>query len=179
MAKLSSLYASALFDLALESNAVDEYLSQAVLLRDALKDGECMRVFIHPHISAAEKRELFGKAFAGCINDNFLGFLYLVVDKNREAFFIPALNVLIGMIERHQRKATARVISAVALDESQVAELKKILAEKLNKSVEVSTKVDPSLIGGPYIYVDGYYIDRTVKTRLHDLTVQVKERCVA
>jgi F-type H+-transporting ATPase subunit delta len=180
MAKLSALYASALFDLAMEGgDATDEYLKQAVLLRDSLMDDECMRVLLHPHISAAEKRKLFGKVFAGQINDDLFGFLYLVIEKNREAFLLPALVALIGMIERHQRKAKARILSAAALDEKQVTALREMLAGKLNKNVEVSPKVDPSLIGGPYIYVDGYYIDRTIKKRLHDLTAHMKERCGA
>ena len=179
MAKLSAIYASTLFDLALEGDAADEYLRQAILLRDTLRDDECMRVLLHPHIPAAEKRKLFGEPFAGHINEDLLGFLYLVIEKNREAFLLPALTALIDMIERHQRKARARVLSAAALDEKQIAALQEMLSEKLNKTVEVSQKTDPSVIGGPFIYVDGYYFDRTIKKQLHDLTVHMKERCGA
>jgi len=179
MAKLSAIYASTLFDLALEGNAADKYMKQAVLMRDALQNEECIRVLLHPHISAAEKRELFGSAFAGRIHENLLGFLYLVIDKNREAFLLPALSALITMIERHQGKVRARVLSATALAKKQVTALKEMLSGKLNKKIEMSQKVDPSVIGGPYIYVDGYYIDRTIKKQLHDLTVHMKERCGA
>ena len=179
MERLSLLYAQALFDLAMEHGAVQEFLDQAVLLRDSLKEDECMRLLVHPHINAAEKHEIFKKAFAGHVHRDILGFLFLAADKNREVFIVPALTALIETIERHNNKVTAKVKSATPLDESQATELRALLSEKLSKTVELSLKVDPSIIGGPYIFVDGYYIDWTVKKRLRDLTIHTKEGCSA
>jgi len=175
MERLSTLYASALFDLALQQNAVDDYLDQAVFLRDSLQDQECKRLLEHPQISAAEKREFFNKSFSGQINEDMLGFLCLVTDKNRMKYLIPALSVLIGNIERYNKKVTAKVLSASPYDDKQAETLRAILSEKLDKHVELDVKVDSSLIGGPYVYVDGYYIDWTVKKRLRDLTAELKE----
>ena len=179
MERLSVIYATALFDLALQHDAVDVFLSQAIFLRDSLNDDECQRVLNHPQISAAEKHDIFEKTFAGQIHDDLLGFLYLVADKNREAQLIPALTALIGIIERHNRKVTARVLSAAPYDKNQAESLREILSKKLDKFVELDMKVDPSVIGGPYIFVDGYYIDWTVKKRLRDLTIHMKEGCSA
>ena len=177
MEKLSSLYASALFDLALERNAAGELYDQAVFLREALQDEQCMRVIVHPHITAAEKQELFKTALDGQICDDLLGFLFLATEKNREVCIVPALSGLIEMLERHMNKTTAKVTSATDLDDSQIEEMKEVLSEKLDKTVEVSINVDSSIIGGPYIFVDGYYIDWTIRTRLRDLTVHMKEGC--
>ena len=179
MDKLSLLYASALYDLAAGKDAVGDFLDQAVMLRDSLRDPDCQRILLHPHITTKEKREFFNKAFGAGIDKDFLAFLYLVVDKNREAFIMPALDALINMIERSMRKVTADVFFAASIDEKQLAAMKDLLSEKLDKQVEVSVKVDPTVIGGPYIFVDGYYIDWTVKKRLRDLTVQMKEGCSA
>ncbi|MCL2162991.1 MAG: ATP synthase F1 subunit delta [Oscillospiraceae bacterium] len=178
MAKLDALYANALFELAVERGAIDEFLTQAILLRDSLQDADCRRVLVHPHISAAKKRELFGGVFAGNIRKEILGLLYLVIDKNREAYFIPALKTLISMIERHQRRVTAKVLSASALDKAQAEALTKLLSEKLNKKVQLSFKIDPSVIGGPYIMVDGYYIDLTLKGRLLEIAKYIRENSV-
>ena len=175
MDKLSTIYASALFDIAMQKDVVDEFLGQAVFLRDSLNDPDFRHVLVHPQIAAAEKQELFRTAFSGQIHDDLLGFLLLVTDKNREAYLIPALDTLIGLIERHNKKVTAKVLSAAPYDENQAESLKNILSEKLEKHVKLDMKVDPSLIGGPFIFVDGYYIDWTVKKRLHDLTSSLKE----
>ena len=179
MERLSILYASALFDIASDNNSLSDFMKQASMVVELFEDKECMRVLVHPHISASEKRDFFNRAFEGHIHESLLGFLHLTADKNREAFLIPALKALIGMIERHEGKVTAEVISAVAYEDTQIAALKDMLSRKLSKDVRISMKVDASIIGGPYIFVDGYYLDWTVKKRLRDLTVHMKEGCSA
>ena len=64
---------------------------------------------------------------------------------------------------------TARVLSAFALPSARQAGLERLLSDKLGKRVQVSARVDPGVIGGLYIEVDGMVIDRTVKTKLADL----------
>jgi len=179
MERLSVIYASALFDIALQQNAVDEFLDQAIFLRDSLSDDDFHHVLVHPQIAASEKHEIFRKAFEGQIHEDLLGFLYLVADKNREAYLIPALKALIGFFQRHNKIVTAKVLSAAPYDGKQADSLKEMLSAKLDKHVELDVKVDPALIGGPYIFVDGYYIDWTVKKRLRDLTIHMKEGCSA
>jgi len=179
MERLSSLYASALYDIAVRKNAVEDFLRQSILLCDVLGDQNCQRMLVHPQITSAQKQEMFKNAFADHIHNDLLGFLYLVADKNREAFLLPALTALIAMIERSMNKVTAEVLSAAPYDEKQAETLTRVLSKKLNKNVELSLNVDPSVIGGPYIYADGYYIDWTVKTRLRELTIRMKEGCSA
>ena len=179
MERLSFLYASALYEIALQHDLVRQFDEQAAMLLSSLESKECQQILVHPHITAAEKHDFFSKAFRGHIHDDLLGFLFLTAEKNREAFLIPALKELITMIERHEGKVTAEVKSAVAYDDSQIAALKDMLSKKLGKKVSISMKVDESVIGGPYIFVDGYYINWTVKKRLRDLTVHMKEGCSA
>ena len=179
MEKLSALYASALFDLAMERGKVDEMLAHAELLIGFLTEGDYHRMLVHPHISDGEKRDVINAAFAGAVNSDLLGFMYLATEKNRESYILPALTRLVALIHRHQNKVTAKVISAIAPDDGQIAEIKEVLSKKLSKTVEVSMNIDPSVIGGPYILADGYYIDWTVKKRLRDLTVYLKEGCTA
>jgi len=176
MDKLSTIYAQALYDIALQKDAVDEFLAQSNFLLDTLGDDDFHRVLVHPQIAASEKQAMFKEAFSGKINDDLFGFLNLVADKNREAYLITALKALVVLFERHNKIVTAKVLSAAPYDDKQAESLKKILSKKLDKQVKLDLKVDPSLIGGPFIFVDGYYIDWTVKKRLNELTASLKER---
>jgi F-type H+-transporting ATPase subunit delta len=175
MAELNALYAAALFELAVEAGAEEDFLAQATVIRDALGDEGCRRVLAHPHITPAEKRNFLDQAFSGRVHSHLLNFMYLVIDKNREPYLVPALSSLIGLIENRQRKTTANVITAAELSAEQAEALKQMLSKKLDKQVELSTKIDPAVIGGLYILVDGYLIDRTVKTQLNQLTVSMRE----
>jgi len=185
MARLNAVYASALFDLFMETltNLPDQhakkdfeekYVAQVVFLRDTMQDPECQRVLVHPHITSAEKQAFFNNALSESISTDLLGFLNLAVSKNREAFILPALVSLAALLEEYQRKTTAKVVSAEPLDAEQSEKLREILAKKLNKQVELEVAVDKSVIGGLNIYVDGYFIDRTIKRKLIQLKESVK-----
>ena len=73
------------------------------------------------------------------------------------------------------KKVTAQVVSAATLDEEQVSALRYLLAQKTGKMVEVALTVDPSLIGGLWVSVDGYLIDNTVRKQLLDMSASLKK----
>lgn len=177
MAELSVRYAKALFDLSMERGLLNEYLEQAAFLKDMLESENLMGIIRHPAISTAEKRGILSDALRGKIHDDLLGFLYLVIDKNRESFLIPALTEFIATGESYNRKTTANVVSAAELGQHQLAALKDMLSKKLNKQVEIQSQVDPSVLGGFYIHVDGYLIDRTVRKQLSDMKYAIKRSC--
>ena len=174
MERLSMLYASALFDLALERGDIDKSLEEAVFLLDILQDKDVQHMLLHPHVSKADKQKLLTQALTGHVNVDMLAFLNLAIEKNRQSFIISALNAYIDLIKKHKNIVTAKVITATELDSNQTTELRDTLSKKLKKDVTLNVKVDPSVVAGPYIYVDGYYLDWTFKTHLHDLTIHMK-----
>jgi ATP synthase F1 delta subunit len=149
-------------------------LAQAILLRDTLMDEECGKIVSHPRIPVAKKMDFFKTAFTGSVSENLLGMVYLAINKSREGFLVPALDSLIKMINDYKSRTTAHVTSAVALTEAQLAALKTTLSAKLNKQVDIAAKVDPGLIGGFTVFVDGYLIDRTIKKQFNDLRKTLK-----
>jgi len=174
MAQLSAIYANALFDLAVESASPNEYLEQAVFLRETLGEAGCKSIIMHPQISAAEKAAFLQKAFAGQIHDSLLGFMRLTIDKNREVFLLPALSIFIEKLRTREKQATAYVRAAKELDAAQTAKLKEMLEKKLGKQIDIQVDIDPAVIGGFSVFVDGFLIDRTVKKQLQDMKTSIK-----
>jgi F-type H+-transporting ATPase subunit delta len=175
VAQLSNRYAAAIFDLSMERGKLNENLDQAIFLRDTMSDKQIQNILTHPRISVSEKYSFFDEVFAKSISTDLLGFLRLAVSKNREEFIVPALSSFIDMANNHVRRTTALVISAVPLKAGQTDSLAALLSRKLSKQVTIEQKVDPSIIGGLYIQVDGYFIDRTIKTRLQEIKVSMSE----
>jgi F-type H+-transporting ATPase subunit delta len=176
MADLGIRYANALFGISQESGLHKEYLEQAQLLFDNLKSEEALLILTHPRISTDEKFDFIYKAFNGQIHQDFMGFIRLVISKNREAFLLPALDKLINMIKRYQNQTTARVVSAVPLTDTQAEQLTGILSRKLAKKVDLTVIVDPEQIAGISVHVDGYFVDRTVKTMLRDMKDEISKK---
>jgi len=169
VADLGIRYATALFDISQESGLLNDYLEQAQLVRDNIASEDAQRVLTHPRITSDEKFAFLKSAFGEHIHQDLLGFMRLVISKNREAFLLPALSKLVEMIKTHNKETTARVVSAVPITDEQAAELTALLEKKLNKKVGISVVVDPSVVAGVSIHVDGYFLDRTVKTMLKDM----------
>jgi len=176
MGRLNVIYANSLFNIALEQGVVDDFYSQSIFLCETLGDKEFQQILIHPQIASEEKHKIFDKVFSGKIHADLLAFLYLVVDKNRETHLLPALKSLIKLIKQHKGIVTAKIMSATTYDKLQSAQMKAVLTKKLGKRVELDITIDESIIGGPFIFVDGYYINWTVKRRLQDLAVSIREQ---
>ena len=174
MADLGIRYATALFELSSESGTLNEYQEQAEFLRDTLTADGALSILTHPRISAKEKYDFLKTAYGGIVHQDMMGFLKLVVSKNREAYLLSALNKLVDMIRVHKNQTTARVVSAVPLTYEQAGKLADVLSRKLAKQVDVTVLVDPSQIAGLSIHVGEYFLDRTVKTMLKDLKETVR-----
>jgi F-type H+-transporting ATPase subunit delta len=65
------------------------------------------------------------------------------------------------------------VISAVDLDEGLVKDIGKRIEEQTGREVELSSKVDPGVLGGLQLRVGNMVLDATVRNRLEQLRKQV------
>jgi len=170
MADLSTRYAAALFELSAEKGSMDIVMQHAQFLCDTFPGEEgALRILTHPLITASDKNVFIDKVYGLTIHQDLLGFIKLAIAKNRETFLLPALTKLVEMIKLHRFQITARVVSAVPLSGSQVAQLSNILTKKVGKKVEIDLVVNPSAIAGISVHVDGYFLDRTVKTMLKNM----------
>lgn len=174
MAKLKDRYADALFELSEENDSLQEDLEQAILIRDSLGVQDIQGFLQHPNISNSEKNELFRNAFSDKISKHLMGFLYLTVGKNREKLIIPVLEEYIYRINRYFGRIDAKIVSAKALTEKQIESIHKLLAKQTDMQIEIQAKVDPDVIGGFYVLVDGHIFDGTVRSKLKTMTEDLK-----
>lgn len=188
MAKLSERYAKALLELSEEKGTVEKDLKNAQSIVDKLKRQDVQLFLKHPHIPDAAKKRFFQEVCAGDFSSNtsgdfsrnlpgdfsghMMGFLYLMVKKNRETLIIPALTEYIDLAKRILGLMEAKVVSAKPLTEMQLQAISALLSKKFNMQVDLEHKVDPDVIGGFYILADGKVFDCTVRAELN----RIKER---
>ena len=175
MAESQARYATALYSLSIESGQPDAFAEQAAVLRGVFQDAEYQRLINHPHITPKEKHAFLRDAFSGKIHEDLLGFLMLAIDKNREAYIESSLAAFIKLYDRYGRRTDAKVVSPEPLGEAQLKSLKAVLEKQLGKQVEIEVKLDPSIIGGLYIHVDGFFIDLTVKQRIRNIKDHIRD----
>ena len=170
-------YATALFELALEEQALDTVANDLNRFNQALDAFEDLTRLVKSPVFTAEEQ---GRALAAILDKieiegltkNFL----LLVAKNRRLFATPdMISAFRAMLARHRGEAGASVVAASKLTEAQVAALKQALKAALGKDVMLEERVDPALLGGLVVRVGSRMVDSSLRTRLNTLKVAMKE----
>jgi len=167
-------YAAALFEMAGERGALAECLKQAAAIRDVLRGKKERATIEHPRMSGADKRAFLRTVLPADAHADLIGFLHMLIAERQEGLIVPVMEEFVARGTRQDEKIRAYVISAAELKQDQAAALERMLHSKLGRPVELSVDIDPSLIGGLKIYVNGLAIDRTVKKELGDLRDAIK-----
>jgi F-type H+-transporting ATPase subunit delta len=175
-ASLAGRYASALFDLASEAGTVTAVESDLEKLDAAVTESkELGMLTTDPKVSrAAAEQALAGIAKVlglSQLTANFLG----VLAQNRRLSQLPAVIRAFRAIAAAQRgEVSAQVTSAHALTDAQLDQLKAKLTAREGRTVKLSTKVDPDLLGGLVVTIGSKRIDASIRTRLNSLAQAMK-----
>ena len=172
MAKLiSKTYGDALLSIAVEEDKLDSFDEEVVALREVLKDnpdlGSCIN---NPRISVDDKLDIIGNVFTGRITDELLGFLKIIVEKNRFDCIDEILEYFIDEVKKLKGIGVAYVTTPSKLSDEQ----KKMVEAKLLdttdfKSMEMHYLINEELIGGMQIRIGDRIVDSSVQTKIMKL----------
>jgi F-type H+-transporting ATPase subunit delta len=169
-------YAKALFDLALETEALPAVEADVAALRAALQESGDLRRFLASPIFPAETKAsvlsaIAAKAELGSIAVKFLG----VLGANRRAAALPgALAGFERLAAAHRGVVAAEVTSAVKLSAAQSKAIKASLAKALGKEPEITAHVDPTILGGLKVKVGSRLFDASLRSKLDSLKFALK-----
>ena len=175
-ASVAGRYASALFDLAKDQNAVAAVEADLAKFDALLNESADLRSMVRsPIISATEQGNalaaLITKAGIGATSANFLA----LVAKNRRLFVLAdMIKNFRSLAAKSRGEVTAEVTSALPLTDAQTAALKETLKSSAGKDVLLAAKVDPSLLGGLVVKIGSRMIDSSLKTKLANLSIALK-----
>lgn len=170
-------YATALFELARESDAVDRVADELSAMDEMIAASpDLARLVRSPAFSAGQQVRaldaILDRAGIGGIAANFVR----LVARNRRLFVLPDMIAAYArLVAAHKGEVTAEVTSAHALADPHRDALVEALKESLGKEVRLDARVDPALIGGLVVRVGSRMIDTSLRTRLNSLRFAMKE----
>lgn len=176
MAKLiSKTYGGALYELAAEENKIDSFLEEIQVLQQILAaHTELQSLMNHPKITKEEKLSVIRNIFEGRIDKQLLGFLSLIVVKDRYDEIDHILQYFIDEVKELKGIGIAHVTTAGELREEQKKQITaKLLETTKYKQMEMHYAVDQSLIGGMVIRIGDRIVDSSIKTKLEELQKQL------
>ena len=175
---MAGRYAQALFDLAKESKSTDKIGADLDTFSRMIGESADMRRFLRsPAFSAEDQTNaivaLLNKAGIAGTAANFLK---LVAQKRRLFALEDMIRDYRKLNDCEKGLAQAEVTVAEPLKDAHVLALKDALASVAGTSdVNVTIKVDPSIIGGMIVQLGSRMIDSSLKTKLNMIRTRMKE----
>jgi len=173
MEEIAAVYSRSLFEAALDAGRLDEVREQLGQFADALDgDRELQVFFFSPYFSTQEKKDGLHRAVSGA-EPIFLNFLELLVENHRMPAVFRVRRGYDRLWESHNRLLPVEVTSAVELDEATVRGIGDRIAEQTGRRVELSSTVEPDILGGIVVRVGNQVLDASIRSRLDSLRRQV------
>ena len=163
-------YAEALFTLAVEENAVEEFLDSLVTLKQLFDENPDYIEFLNsPAIPLGERTASIDEAFDGKMPQYVVSFIKVLCENGKMRTILLCIDEFETLARAFSNRAIATIYSAVELSDEQKDAVCKKLEAITNKRIDPIYIIDESLIGGMKIEVDGKTFDGSIKHRLGDI----------
>lgn len=175
---LARRYAKALFAVGKEEGKFEEY--------NETLQGVAGLYVSHPEVVDALTNPLYPldvrqKVMVGMVEsmgvEKIMGnFLNLLVEKKRAMILPEVAEEFQAMVDNEKNVSHGSVVSAIELSEELQDKVRAALEKLTGKKVELTTSVDPSIIGGIIAKVGDLELDGSIRTQLAGLKDSIKGR---
>ena len=174
---MAGRYATALFDLAREADAIDAVKSDLDRF-DALvvESADLTRLVRSPVFSANERLQALSAVLERVgISGLAANFLKLVTSNRRLFAVRDMIKAFRALVSQHKGEATAEVTVAEQLKDGHIQALRAALKAVSGKDVDLNIKVDPAIIGGLVVKLGSRMVDTSLRTKLNAMKHAMKE----
>lgn len=170
MTGLANEYGEGLFELARDERLLDELHGELTEIGGLLKaQPEFTQLLCSRAIERAARLSVIDETFGGRAHPFIVNFMKLLVEKERFECFEDCVKWYHRRYNDEMRIVEACVTSAVPLSENDVEALRQKLETIARRRVHLIARVDPSLIGGVRVEMEGKRYDNTIQNRLERL----------
>ena len=161
-------YARALFDVALKETSVEQAGHDLSIVGDLFQQHpDLQRVLTTPAVPAGRKKAVLEELLPRLnLSSPVAKLLVLLAERDRLVLLPDMIEVYRERLMEHQQVISAEVTSAAPLAPERVAQMQERLAKATGRKVTMTTKVDPTLIGGIVTRIGGTVYDGSLATQI-------------
>ena len=175
MEEIAQVYARALFEVASEHDSLDEIREQLDTFADAMHANRDLAVFFFsPYFSIPDKKDGLKRTVSDP-NPEFENFLEALIERHRMPVIFRIRAEFDTLWDEARRLLPVQIVSAVALDADTVQSLGDRIGEQVDRQIELSSEVDPEILGGIVLRVGNLILDASIRNRLEQLRKQVAQ----
>ncbi len=173
MEEIATVYARSLFEVATEQDKLDLVREQVGEFADAVSENRELQIFLFsPYFSTEEKKDGLDRALTD-VDPVVENFLRLLIEKHRMPVIFRIRAEYDQLWEEENKLLPVEITSAVELPEETVKQLGDQISEQTGRTVELSSNVNPDILGGIVVQVGNSVLDASIKNRLEQLRRQV------
>ncbi|MCS7037111.1 MAG: ATP synthase F1 subunit delta [Saprospiraceae bacterium] len=172
--RIAARYTKSLIALAVERGELEAVHSDMQLLDKAVQSRDFYLLMKSPIVPADKKLAVVKALFEGKVSALTLGYLQLLIRKGREAYLPEVAREFFNQYKAIRRITSVRIISAGPLSEAVLEQIKERIRTSglATENLEITTHIDPSLVGGFILEFDDKRYDASIASRLADLRAE-------
>ena len=179
-ATVARRYATALYEEAEETGALEKVDEDVLMLRESLESNdELARFFESPVIPQEKKDSILQTLLGDRVDELVVRFLRLLVQKDRETMTKAILDAYQSLRDEQQGIVDAHVTTAHPLSDEVQETVVDTLEEQTGKTVRLHMTEDPDVIGGLIIRIGDHVFDGSVRNKLSNLHDRLRESSLA
>ena len=158
-------YSQAVFEIALETKELDRWQSDLQKIVSVVGDVDFKAALESPRFPAENKEKLLSERLKG-IDALVLNLLRLLMDRGKLDIISDITAEYQHLLNSYRGVESAKVTSAIPIDDEEKTKLAKYLGEIVGKEVVLTSEVDPGLIGGITARIGGKLLDGSTRSKL-------------
>ncbi|MBV9465189.1 MAG: ATP synthase F1 subunit delta [Solirubrobacterales bacterium] len=175
MEEIAEVYARSLFEVAKEHDLLDEVRDQLGQFADALDEQRQLALFFFsPYFSTEEKKQGLQRGVQGA-EPILMNFLEALLERHRMPAIFRIRARFQSLWDEENEQLPVQVTSAVELDSATVDSVGERIGQETGMHVELSSTVDPEILGGIVLRVGNFILDASIRNRLEQLRKQVAQ----
>jgi len=162
-------YAQAVFDTAMEKGELDMWRADLNIIAATVREPTLAGIMRSVTLSPREKMETLSKRLVK-VGPQALNFVRLLIEQDRIELIDQIVSEYERLLDAHYLDVEyVEVTTAIPLDEEHKERIAHRLAEIRGRQIRLSSRTDPSIVGGMIIRIGDRVIDGSVRNRLIEL----------
>ena len=175
MSQIATTYAQALYDLAKEEQLTQPILQQLMTLQEAFRqEPDFLRLMTAANLSKEERCGILDDSFRGRVEPYVLNFMKILTEKGYMRHFGSCAKAYRDAYNVDHGILPVQAVTAAPMTREQAERLSQKLEQLTGKTIDLSCRVDPAVLGGVRLDYDGKRVDGTVQNRLDTVSKLLK-----
>ena len=168
-------YAKALYKYSFEKGNTEKvYNEMKTIVSSFEHNSELQKTLSNPYLSKEDKKELLLSAAGNEREDDYVGFVKLILDSKREEYALQMALAYIDIYRKANNIAKVQIITAAELGKEEMDRLGELVQRSCKgTTLEFTYKVDPKIIGGFVVDVDSVRMDASISNEIEQLRLNL------